>query len=279
LKKITVAALLLYFCLITRLMASHHGEGGSGSSGTSGASGSSSYGNTPVAEKGLEPEGTVRVFLKQDHFDHLLEMRVRNQSGGRFFQSARLGTVTSVYQPNDSFLLKMGAYYQLQMGVWHDEDWDKGTDGIWRWWNTNKRLEHLALVDFRPRVKLGETWVAESRVRLQYNITSTHRTIKIRPGVTHFWTKNDKPFINFFGQVELYLPLNYNKPYSLYEIWGYLGALYHMKKWFGFGTHVAYRKTVWRRDEEFKQSHSDKTFTASDTGYVLGLDFIVKLEI
>lgn len=50
--------------------------------------------------------------------------------------------------------IKVGAFYRLQMGALHDDDW-VFIDPGWNWDDTRGRFEHLFILDFSPRFQLN----------------------------------------------------------------------------------------------------------------------------
>jgi len=229
--------------------------------------------NTPIDEKGFEPEGVLRVFVKVNKFNHLVEIRVRKESE-RLYKSLRLGSYYRLFK-SPSLGLKVGAFYMTQAGVWHDEDWIEKTSGVWIWEDTDSRWEHLIMLDVTPRVLILKPLVGELKIRYLHNFHESHDTLKVRPGLSYTFFVADEPFITAFVQYEIYIPINYNKPWGIYETWLYLGALYHISPMFQVGVHGALRKTTWIENETFKEE-AEKTYEATDKGTVLGLDFFIR---
>ena len=182
--------------------------------------------------------------------------------------------------------LHLGAFYKLQQGARHDDDW-RGKNGLWQWDTTiSKRTEHLLIFDVTPRLLLdflsGENWVAEVKSRFEYNGFNRQQTAIVRPGLTFFGFGKDssKPLLNFFLQYELWLPVNWGDN-AIWETWIYAGFLVHVTDNISVGIHVAEKNTQWSRSAEFiaKQKESSYGDTGKFNSTMFGLNILYNISL
>ena len=126
--------------------------------------------------------------------------------------------------------LKIGAFYLLQAGVRHDDDWVNLNPG-WEWQDTINRLEHNLVLDLTPRFLiphiLNKNAVGSLKTRYQYNFFNNHQTLLVKPGFTYFYMKDRKPVWNTSLAYSFYIPLNFSET-LLYEHGPYINFLYHL---------------------------------------------------
>jgi len=143
--------------------------------------------------------------------------------------------------------LKIGAFYRLQSGVRHDDDWIDLHPG-WAWVDTQDRLEHLVMVDVSPRVLLGflpgRNWVLMLKSRYILNSYNMHHSILLRPGLSYFLMRNREPVLTLTAAYGLYLALNFSER-VVYEHAPYMTVTYHTADWLKLEFTGAYRSVVW----------------------------------
>ncbi len=199
-----------------------------------------------------EYETNARVFVKKDKVTGMAEARGRWQDAKQSFRyrALTLGPYVRLFKN-----LRVGGFYRAQAGARHDADWIS-ENGKWKWRNTNNRTEHLAIGDVTPRVMLdflpGKRWVFELKNRYEYNFFNDLQTFSTRPGLTYFWFRGGEPFVNFFLQYEVWLPLNWSD-HTVWETWVYGGFLFHVNDWLKMGLFGAWRETQWSATPSFKQ--------------------------
>jgi hypothetical protein len=224
--------------------------------------------------RAVDPEITVRAFARAGKISILGELAGGWQSDSRSSRSLLAGAYAQPW-PN----LKLGAFYGLQYGQRHDEDWVK-TD-VWHWQDVSGRGEHLLVLDASPRAELsflpGENWVGELKTRFAFNFTQGQQTLRLRPGLTYFWLRDGQAFLNFFAQYEIYLPVNYGTR-TIYETWAYLGALYHLSSRVQVGGYGALKTQVWGNTPAFTAT-TGRTFLVEADSTVVGLLAVFQFEL
>ena len=104
-------------------------------------------GHIPVPPQGVvEFESRIAAFLKINDFQPLaeLEARIEDEEHELRYMSLTLGSYYRLHKN-----LKVGAFYRVQRGERHDDDW-LFTDPGWKWENTRDRFEHLLMADVSP---------------------------------------------------------------------------------------------------------------------------------
>ncbi len=217
-----------------------------------------------MSQRNIEPATELRVFAKRGDTTYVAELKVQQESE-LISKSFRLGGSRRIFSH-----LKIGAYYLLQNGVLHNEDWVQNPDQNWGWRDTSSRVEHALMVEVTPQTVLpsDENWIAECKTRIVFNAFNQQWTLKVRPGVSYLWTKQDRPFLSFFSQLEFYLPLNYGKS-IIYETWLYFGALYYYSTTFQLGGYGAWKTVKWESPKIFDVITS-QSFEVHDNSPVLG---------
>lgn len=234
-------------------------------------SGSAAFadGNIPnPLASGVEPEATLRLFVKHEPWLLYAEAYGSWQTDNRAYRSILVG---SYYRLFDN--LKVGAFYMGQQGARHDDDWIKGSDGVWQWANTNSRYESVIVLDASPRASLsflpGKNWVGELKTRYLFDFYDSLQTLVVRPGLTYFWLKGEQPFMSFFLQDEMWFPLNFGSK-TIYENWSYLGALYHLSGQVQLGGYGAIKQQFWSSTPAYT-SLTGKTWVVEGDSTVIGL--------
>lgn len=196
----------------------------------------------PTVPGGVEPGGSLGLFLNHEQISYHAEMTGASETGGRAFDETLLGAYYRVLHH-----LKLGAFYGRAYGLRHDEDWTNA-NGSWAWTNTNSRGEDLLIGDITPVTELdflpGKNWVGEFKTRYIYDAYNGQQSLILRPGLRYFILDDDRPFLNFFFQFEALLPLNYGVQ-SIYEKWAYVGTLYHLNDHVDLGGFAAAKWETW----------------------------------
>jgi hypothetical protein len=197
-----------------------------------------------------------RIFYSPGELDTMFEYAGRFEGADREFryQSFTLGGYYRVIRN-----LKLGAFYRLQAGARHDDDWiESGT--TWIWADTSSRWEHVFMVDATPRVLLdmlpGRDWVFSAKARYEYNATNGLQSLLLRPGLTWFWIRDREPVVNVSAQYAAYLPLNFGR--SLwYQHGPYLDLLYHVSRNLQIDASVSRQQIFWSESQEFLDDFRD----------------------
>jgi len=173
----------------------------------------------------------------------------------RFRESLTLGGYYRVLKN-----LKVGAFYRLQAGAHHDDDWiaNSSPPPGWVWEDTSFRLEHLLMLDVSPRFLLdflpGKNWVFMLKGRFIYNPSyGNQMSIMARPELTWFWIVDRDPFLNISLSYQMYFPLNFGTT-LLYESYPYLTLLWHATPEIALELAGAYTTTQWSASKELIDS-------------------------
>lgn len=217
----------------------------------------------------VTPAADLRGFWRTSAFTHLFELQARQDSDGRDFRAARIGTIFRAHEN-----LKLGASIARRYGLRHDEDWVRDDQGNWHWQPTNGRAEDFFIADVTPQARLGflseRNWAAELRVRHLWNTFNGDRTLKIRPGISYLW---DPATVQL--QYEVYFPLNYGVR-TVYETWLYLGAIFPLSRDFQLGGFAARRTETWGgSDLLFRQTGN--AFEIRALSYIFGITAIFRI--
>jgi hypothetical protein len=205
----------------------------------------------------VEFQGRTQVIANIGNVDLLLEGLGRSEHVDADLQSFESLTLGGYYRLLKN--LKVGAFYRLQAGAHHDNDWTHQTvpsaPGGWDWgWNdTNTRLEHLFMLDASPRFQLdflpGRDWVLMLKGRYIYNTFENQMTVLAEPALTWFWVRDRVPILNVSLSYEMYFPLNFGDT-TIYESYPYLTVLWHATPDLGIELSGAYRTVAWSSSED-----------------------------
>jgi hypothetical protein len=227
------------------------------------------------------PQGVVelsthgRLFVKIDALEPFLELEGRFE-GEDFAFRYRALTAGGYYRVHEN--LKLGAFYRLQSGVRHDDDWIL-EDSKWQWRDTTDRYEHVLLGDVSPRVLLpflpGEDWRFMLKSRYRYNFFNDHQTLLVRPSLTYFWMKARRPVLTLSARYAWYFSLNYGDT-PVYEHAPYLNVLYHLSPKVILDGSLRYRTVTWSTSEELAPDQSG--YTEKYRALAFGLGVIVRLN-
>jgi hypothetical protein len=230
----------------------------------------------PLVDPGVEAQAHARVFYDAGDIEGMGEYLTRYESDrDAFYYGVTFGGYYRLVRN-----LKLGAFYRLQLGARHDEDWvESGSD--WVWADTGQRLEHVFMLDAAPRFLLdflpGRNWVFAVKNRYEltvYNHEGTGAALQsllVRPGLTYFWMVDREPVINISLQYATYWSLNFGeRPW--YRHGPYLNVLYHLtprlKADVGVGTQWVY----WSESSDFDRVWPNNGY-AQQVYRALTLDF------
>lgn len=215
----------------------------------------------PAAAQSDPPEGFVelemlsRLFLDVEEWDPMAEL-VGRFEGEDFEFGYRALTLGTYYRLHEN--VKAGAFYRIQQGARHDEDWGVRYDGDLRREGTTDRTEQVLIADVTPRFLFdflpGEDWVFAVKNRYHFNTYNTNQSLLVRPQLTYFWIEDREPVLNVTGAYGVYLALNFSDQ-LVYEHAPYLDAIYHLSDVTKLNAGVAW-KTVHYAGDGFSADQS-----------------------
>jgi hypothetical protein len=208
--------------------------------------------NVPNAPNGvLELEGRTALILQLGSFDVLADLTGRLEDAGLSFQY-RAFTLGGYYRPLKN--LKVGAFYRLQAGVRHDDDWVNPTPLPWSWEGTAGRFENVFMLDASPRFLLdflpGRAWVFMLKGRYIYNTFENQQSVMVRPELSFFLIVDGEPLLDFQAAYEAYFPLNFGSTF-IYESYPWLGVHYHVTPELMLEMGGSYKATVWSSSQQW----------------------------
>ncbi len=212
--------------------------------------------NLPTPPQGVvEYQGRSAVFLHMGSVELLAEGLGRLEGVDHVFRY-RSVTVGGYYRPLAN--LKVGAFYRLQAGARHDDDWVVvSPPWIWAWQDPTGRLEHELLLDVSPRFQLdflpGRNWVVMLKGRYVLNFTNGEQSVLVRPQLTYFWLIDREPFLNISLSYELYFPLNFGQT-LIYQQYPYLDFIYHLTPNVMLELGGAFKSTAWSAGKPWRDA-------------------------
>ncbi len=209
----------------------------------------------PTAPNGiLELEGGTSVIAQTGGFDLMVEATGRIENANHSFQyrSITLGGYYRVLRN-----LKVGAFYSLQAGVRHDDDWVANSAPPpapgWVWQDTTGRYENVLMLDVSPRFLLdflpGRNWVFLLKARYVFDVFDLQHSIVARPQLTYYWLRNRDPFLDFTASWQAWFPLNYGTT-LIYESYPYLTVGCHVLPELLVQVGGAYKTTIWSTSQQ-----------------------------
>lgn len=212
-------------------------------------------------------QGRINISKDLGDFDPMAELVGRYEDGEYRYNALRLG---GYYRVVDQ--LKLGAFYKLQTGAVHTEDWDR-IRGVWE--DTTDRIEQLLILDATPRFQLeflpGENWLVMVKNRYYLNFYNGNQALMVRPGLSYFYIRDREPRFSAGFAYGLYFPLNFDET-LLYEESPYLNFIYFLSDRYLLEASLARRSRSW----EGKDTNGD-AYSFSDTDYLVGLGVIIRL--
>jgi len=176
--------------------------------------------------------------------------------------------------------LKVGAFYRLQYGDRHDDDWAQTPNGKWAWQNTVDRPESVAVLDVTPRFQLpflpGRNWVLGLKTRYEYNAFDREETLKLEPELDYFWMNGLEPRATFILRYQTYLPLNWGQT-AVYERWLYLAGLWHATSWLSIGPEVSLRDEIWTTSSQWASANPGSAYKVLYRAWAPGVFLAVRI--
>ncbi len=200
-------------------------------------------------EFSLDLEGRIAMMAKAGRWNPYVEIkgvyhgaengfRYNSLSAGSYFRAAPW--------------LKIGAFYRLQGGARHIEDWIVALPDNYSWNDVSGRYESLIYLDATPRFLLswmpGENWVSPVKIRYFYNFRNSHQTLLIRPGLTYVIMPDREPVVSLSLNYNLYFALNFGDA-PLYAHGPYFSVIGHLNEWFKLEGRVNYLMKTYRKTE------------------------------
>jgi hypothetical protein len=222
----------------------------------------------------VDIEPRVAVQLDAGRFDPLVELTGRLEEKAYQFRYRAL-TLGGSYRLHRN--LKVGAYYRLQAGVRHDDDWIDLNPG-WEWLDTRDRLEHVLILDASPRILLdflpGKNWIGMLKTRYLFNTYNDEQSLLLRPGISWFLIRDRQPVWNFSLNYGLYLPLNFGES-LLYEHTPYLAAIYHLSPILKLELSGGYRTVIWSSSRDVIDS-PEAGYTATSHSLFASVGLLIR---
>jgi len=227
----------------------------------------------PTAPGGRVPEyeASVRLSARAGRLEPLADLTERWQfEGQRPYRALMLGAYGRAHRN-----LKLGAFYRVQTGARHDDDWTKDGAGNWFWRGTTNRPENVAVLDATPRASFGGNFTGSFKVRYEHNFFNGQRTLKLEPEVAWFWLDGLAPKATVFLRHGTYIPLNFGTR-SVYERWWYLAGLYHVNEAVSVGPSVALRDAFWTESSAYRDATRGGSYKVLYRSVVWGFTVLVR---
>lgn len=229
----------------------------------------------------LEGQGRVQVTAELGRLDPLLEAQglFQDPAGGEWYRALTLGAYYRLLRN-----LKVGAFYRLQWGALHDDDWigewDTGAGAwIWKWRDTQDRLEQLLILDVSPRFLLsflpGRNWVFQLKSRYLLNTWNLQSSVLVRPELTWFLLVDRRPVLNLSLAYGLYFPLSFGES-LLYEHAPYVALLYHVSPAVQLELSGSYRTLIWSTSQDVLDA-GQSSYRAALGSWVVGLGLLLRV--
>ena len=225
----------------------------------------------------LDYQVRLGAMLKIEKWNPFLEIRGRleHEENALGYRAITLG---SYFRPHGN--IKLGAFYRLQQGSRHDNDWI-GLDPGWAWLDTGRRTEHILILDVSPRVLLdflpGENWVFMIKNRYLFNTYNSQHTWKVRPGMTYFFLKDRSPLLNMSINYEIYLSLNFGES-IIYQHWPYLTLAYHISRNAMLDLSLAYKTVKWSTSRDVIES-GESGYQVDVRSFLLGAGVLFTFQL
>jgi hypothetical protein len=231
----------------------------------------------PVAPSGVvEFESRTALLMDLGRFDPLIDLEGRFEDENLEFRYRSLTAGAYIRLLKN---LKVGAFYQIQQGARHDDDWIQST-GVWEWVDSRNRTEQVLILDVSPRFLLdflpGRNWVFAVKNRYEYNTFNGQHSLLVRPGLTYFLIRNREPLVNFSLNYGLYIPLNFGETF-LYEHGPYLEVLYHLNRNIKLELTGAYKTVIWSTSDAYWSWGWDN-YAVPNRSFVVGLGVLFPLS-
>ena len=234
--------------------------------------------HVPEAPDGVvELENHLRLFYDLGDFDPMAAVSWRFEDEEFEFRYRSI-TLGSYYRVLDN--LKVGAFYRLQAGARHDDDWVEEPQGEWWWEQSTDRYESLFIGDVSPRFLLeflpGRDWVFMLKNRYIYNSYNGEQVGLVRPSLTYFHLVDREPRFNVSLAYGAYFSLNFGET-LLYKRAPYLNFLYHLSPTLLLDASVARETTTWGTSEDVERS-GESGYTEDYSRWVLSIGAILRFQ-
>lgn len=224
----------------------------------------------------VEYESSQALFGRAGFLEPLARTEERWQYDGQHpYKDLTVGSYARVEKH-----LKLGAFYRLQYGARHDDDWKFDAPGRWSWRDTTDRPESVLILDATPRTSLpflpGGGWVGSLKIRGEHNLFNGQTALFLAPELAWFWMDGLQPKATFFLRYETWLPLNFGET-RVYERWYYLAALWHARPWLSLGPSLALRDETWSTSAQFRAKNPGADYKVQYRSWVPGFALVARL--
>ena len=232
----------------------------------------------PTPDGIFELETVSRLFVDIEKWEPMLEVTGQFEDEEFEFRYRAL-TLGSYYRFHRN--VKAGAFYRVQAGARHDDDWVVLDNGDWEWQDTTSRAEHVLIADLTPRFLLdfipGENWVFALKNRYFFNTFNSQHSLLARPQLTYFWIRDRQPVLNVSAAYALYMALNFSDQ-LIYQRAPYVEALYHVTDSVKLTAGIA-RKTVhWSSSQDIDRV-GDPDYSVDQTAWRATVGAIFQLQL
>lgn len=232
----------------------------------------------PPRGRALEYEAAERLFARKGPLEPFGEALERWQFDGRHpYQSLMLGSYARVERH-----LKLGAFYRLERGARHDDDWirDAATKQ-WRWADTTSRPESSLVLDATPRAALpwlpGRTWTGSVKLRYEHDFFNGESVLRAAPELAWFWLDGLSPRATVFLRHEEAFPIGFGET-TVWQRWTYLAALWHATPHLSLGPSVALRDEAWSTSTDYRSFKGESaSYRVLYRAWVLGFTLVGRL--
>lgn len=222
----------------------------------------------PPVGRAPEYEADERDFTPLGPIQAMGEVEQRWQYDGQLpYNSLMLGGYDRVESH-----LKLGAFWKLQYGARHDDDWVRTRTGGWVWADTTRRPENLFVLDATPRATvpfLPGHWVASLKTRFSHDLFDGQEVLEVDPELAWFWLDGLRPRATVFVREETDFALNFGES-SAWRRWWYLAGLWHATPSISFGPQAALRDERWSTSSDFRTFSRGGTYNVLYRAWVFG---------
>jgi hypothetical protein len=232
----------------------------------------------PSAPRGrlLEYETDEALSTKAGLFEPIVEGAERWQYSDQLsYKDVAAGSYVRVEKH-----LKLGAFYRLQYGARHNDDWNQTPSGGWDWQVNNNRPESVLVLDATPRAQLdflpGGNWVGSLKTRYEYDLYDREETLKLEPELDWFWMDGLAAIATVALRYECDAPLNYGST-AFNGHWWYLAYLWHARPWLTLGPQVSLRDEIWTTSSQFRSANPGASYSVYYRGWAPGFTLSARL--
>jgi hypothetical protein len=233
---------------------------------------------SPEAPRGrpVEYESSQALFGRAGIFEPVARAAERwEYSDQQDYKELTLGSYARVEKH-----LKLGAFYRLQYGARHDDDYKNDSPGHWSWRDTTRRPESVVMLDATPRTDLpflpGGHWVGSLKVRGERSLFNGQTSLLVAPELAWFWMDGLTPRATLFLRFESWFPLNFGET-TTYERWWYLAGLWHARPWLSLGPSIALRDETWSTSAQFREKNPGADYRVLYRSWVPGFALVARL--